>query len=416
MLADLFDVKDYLFLFKDNKIEKIENSFAKDNLHYRCISLVDEGIVVYTGELFLYSLAEKTSSKISAFEETFTAWNNFSDFSVINTSGKQYICINNKLSEIRPILIKEGWDLSVIDENNTVVYLAFMPHGISSDGRDWVYKVVKKDDFFSWTEKGKFNIDLEQVGTLPGQLDKEQNSPLSEKEKEGMSEVVWVYNDLFNISEQQENVINRYLFNSGYSFYFNFVRFPEKNFEREINSLISAGKAPDIISAGLGENGTLQGTYQGYVNDWYLQIDDFLESENGKALKESIPEKMWESFKINGKTYGVSGVLPIATDYVYYLNMDIADKYGIKPEDLEGKDIFELSEVLAKVKDNDIYMDLSRYTYEDIIKKYTTVMGLHGNQSTAITIDDNGKVVNLFEQNHTKQVLKKLNEYREKGY
>ena len=79
-------------------------------------------------------------------------------------------------------------------------------------------------------------------------------------------------------------------------------------------------------------------------------LDGYLETDTGKALYDLMPESFWDSHRINGSIYGISGDLTeLSYDFGYYVNAQLAEKYGFDTH----KPITEQLDLLQKVKNEE---------------------------------------------------------------
>lgn len=68
--------------------------------------------------------------------------------------------------------------------------------------------------------------------------------------------------------------------------------------------------------------------YDEYVLDgMYEPLDEYLETDTGRELCQTLPEKFLESLRINGSIYGLSGDVNFALspDRGYYVNAELAE-------------------------------------------------------------------------------------------
>ncbi|MBD5128512.1 MAG: hypothetical protein HDT43_01085 [Ruminococcaceae bacterium] len=127
----------------------------------------------------------------------------------------------------------------------------------------------------------------------------------------------------------------------------------------EINNLLDSGEPIDIMAPL---------AYDEYVfNGLYEPLDEYLETEIGRELYNTLPEKMWDSLRINGSIYGLSGDMEIALspDRGYYVNAELAEKYGYDVT----KPILEQLDILRAVKENEKETDVfaAYANIEDIV-------------------------------------------------
>ena len=107
--------------------------------------------------------------------------------------------------------------------------------------------------------------------------------------------------------------------------------------------------------------------YDEYVfNGLYECLDEYLETDSGQKLYGAFPEKLWEGLKINGDIYGVSGTNTLSFDWGYFVNAELAEKYGY---DIT-KPISEQLDILKAVKANEKGLDVFAI-YSDDISGYT---------------------------------------------
>lgn len=132
----------------------------------------------------------------------------------------------------------------------------------------------------------------------------------------------------------------------------------------DIKELLNNGEQIDIISPMNYEEFVLDGLYE--------QLDEYLETDIGRELFHSLPEKFWECLRINGGIYGISGALDIALspDRGYYVNASLAEKYGY---DIT-KPVLEQLDILKAVKENEKNTDIfSTYLNIDSIVYFMNV-------------------------------------------
>ncbi|MCM1276855.1 MAG: hypothetical protein NC299_16085 [Lachnospiraceae bacterium] len=125
-----------------------------------------------------------------------------------------------------------------------------------------------------------------------------------------------------------------------------------------IKELLDGGERIDIISAM---------NYDEFVFDGMLeQLDGYLETDVGRVLYGAFPEKLWETLRINGGIYGVSGYMSRipCPDPGYYVNAELAEKYNYDVT----KPVLEQLDILKAVKENEKKIDVfSSYSDFDSI-------------------------------------------------
>ena len=135
--------------------------------------------------------------------------------------------------------------------------------------------------------------------------------------------------------------------------------FPD-GFVAAVTEQIDNGEQIDIISPL---------NYDQYVfNGLFIPLDDYLKTGRGKEMYDLVPEKLWDALRINGSIYGINlkASNTLSIDWVYYVNAELAQKYGYNITN----PILDQLDVLKAVKENEKNVDVfSTYLrIEDIIE------------------------------------------------
>ncbi|MCD7804184.1 MAG: ABC transporter substrate-binding protein [Oscillospiraceae bacterium] len=86
-------------------------------------------------------------------------------------------------------------------------------------------------------------------------------------------------------------------------------------------ALIESGEQVDIIST--------DKYYYCIRDDLLVSLDDYLENtEVGQTLYSMMPDNLWKSLRYNGTVYGINCNSSINYQKCFYINVDLADKYG----------------------------------------------------------------------------------------
>lgn len=152
--------------------------------------------------------------------------------------------------------------------------------------------------------------------------------------------------------------INKYLDNKGFDFAvcFKYINSSEYEtgqlfpnaFAEYVKDMVNDGDQVDIISPM---------NYKDFVfNGLYIPLDEYFETEVGKELYDIMPQKHWESLRINGKVYGIHGTdaYSLSPDWGYFVNAELAEKYNfdiLKP-------IGEQLDILDNVRKNEYGCDV----------------------------------------------------------
>ena len=148
--------------------------------------------------------------------------------------------------------------------------------------------------------------------------------------------------------------VNEYLDEHGYDYVVCFKPltdeyslFPD-GFVAAVTEQIDSGEQIDIISPV---------NYDEFVfNGLYIPLDDYLKTGKGKELYDSVPEKLWDTLRINGSIYGIelNTSWTLSPDWLYYVNAELAQKYGY---DIT-RPILDQLDILKAVKENEKNVDV----------------------------------------------------------
>lgn len=112
----------------------------------------------------------------------------------------------------------------------------------------------------------------------------------------------------------------------------------------------------------------------------FLALDEYLESEEGSVIKDSLPEHVWDTYKVDGTQYTVLSVGFIPTKIVYIWDTELAKKYDVHPEEWNGN-IWEYKDELLKVcegeqeKGSFVTVEGARY-YSQYLEGMTQILGV----------------------------------------
>lgn len=260
------------------------------------------------------------------------------------------------------------------------------------------------------------------TGSTNGTDQEEETEKLSvevlEKKYPGKTVLTWIYNDVISITPEINLKINDLLVQKGCDYVLYFYSVPETMFATKVNAMINGGSAPDLLCAGVGEAGTYQGTYRAYQNGWLLDLEDYLQTEEGKKLWEAVPETCWQASMVGGKYLGVCTMLPVCSDAAYYVNKDLMEQYGLTEEDFVNRTPAELGELLALVKEENVCALDMDGSIAGVVNVQTIVEN-RGYQSDAIVIsndDKDAQAENIFANENAAAWFRAVADYRQKGY
>ncbi|MBD5383504.1 MAG: hypothetical protein HDR72_00710 [Ruminococcaceae bacterium] len=176
----------------------------------------------------------------------------------------------------------------------------------------------------------------------------------------------------------------------------------------EVKKILDNGGRIDIISPH---------NYDEYVFDGlYEQLDEYLETDIGRELYSALPEKLWDSLRINGGIYGLSGTVSnLSPDRGYYVNAELAEKYGYDVT----KPILEQLDILKAVKENEKKTDVfAAYADIDNIVTFVNVKMLSSavywnseTHSAELSLDNPQYIewLRLYDTLNKEGLMKKLN-------
>ena len=171
--------------------------------------------------------------------------------------------------------------------------------------------------------------------------------------------LTWIVNSGSSYFTARTEKINEYLDSQGYDFAVCFIPLftssfiePELFYIDRVEEIIADGRQADILCCetyGIGEG--VVNAYHNFVQHGLLDpLNSYLESPAGQELYELMPENHWESLRVNGSIYGVDGkMVSVGEDYGYYVNADLAEKYGFDV----SRPIEDQLDILKEIKENE---------------------------------------------------------------
>lgn len=157
--------------------------------------------------------------------------------------------------------------------------------------------------------------------------------------KEKVTKLVWQSEQRF---WEHQDYFNQVLKEKGYPYEVEFVT----------SETVKKDQTVDLLETGIPTWAETYDTDKDILEGRLLPLDDYLNTKEGKKIKEAVPQKIWDSYKIDGKQYSVisPGILPHKTVYVW--DKVLAEKYNIHPETW-GENIWEHKEELLKVAEGE---------------------------------------------------------------
>lgn len=179
-----------------------------------------------------------------------------------------------------------------------------------------------------------------------------------------------------------------------------------------VTEMIENGDQVDIVYSSftsVDESGN--NAYHKYVyNGVFEPLNKYFETDLGKKLYEIMPAEHWQALTVDGNIYGIDGAMhTLSDDYGYYVNSELAAKYGF---DI-ATPIEDQLDILQEVKANEncdvfvSYNDFNTASYIVDIKEITGAVYFDENEMTAKCILDNSEFMDK---------LRFMYELKQKGY
>ncbi|MBQ8966960.1 DUF3502 domain-containing protein [Ruminococcus sp.] len=214
--------------------------------------------------------------------------------------------------------------------------------------------------------------------------------------------------------ERYELELNDYLYNNNYDYVICFKEIdafsantPDSTYLDVIENMVNSGENFDILcnfGVCLGADAVSNSYYYLSEKGIYEPLDDYITDEKYSDYYKLLPQKYWDSYKYQGKIYGVdNSYSTLYSDYGIAIYNDLLTESGIDPKTF-GQSLSESSQAYKTLYDKtgkSVNFYRSFFT-EDILTANYIVSG--------IAISD-GNVINVFEQPETKayyDILKAL--------
>ncbi len=172
----------------------------------------------------------------------------------------------------------------------------------------------------------------------------------------------------------------------------------------------------DICDTGWESYTESYDTKKDILNGKFIELDSYLASAEGAVIKDSLPQNVWDTYKVNGKQYTVLSVRYTPFESVYIWNTELAEKYDIHPETWDGN-IWEYEDSLLKVSEGEkgqVITIANLLGYLDAQNGLTNVLGLYYPIVVRET-DEEIKAELLYDTKEYKNCLEKIRGLYEKG-
>ena len=171
--------------------------------------------------------------------------------------------------------------------------------------------------------------------------------------KEKVTKLVWQSEQRFS---EHQDYFNQVLKEKGYPYEVEFVT----------SETVKKGQTIDLLETGLYTLEEPYDTDKDVLEGRLLPLDEYLNTKEGKKIKDAVPQKIWESRRINGKQYSVIAAVGLPEKTVYVWDKTLAEKYNVHPENWD-EDIWKYKDELLRVTEGE---------EKSGRKNFTTVSGL----------------------------------------
>lgn len=213
----------------------------------------------------------------------------------------------------------------------------------------------------------------------------------------------------YSIPEENQREINRLLYEKGLDCRIDFVCYPvteEREYEEWLEKYEEDNGPVDILSSGVWDHFSL-GTE--FAEQRFLSLDEYLQSAEGQALKDSYGEAEWRKVTVSRHIYSIPKSKRDLTDIGLY--MAVNGKYAGYFDSFDGT-YDSLEEIYGKIGDPELKMVFEDGFGEDELAALLGYKTIY----YAGTYDAGKKrAVNLFEDGRFAEMLKKVYAGFERG-
>lgn len=143
----------------------------------------------------------------------------------------------------------------------------------------------------------------------------------------------------------------------------------------------------------------------------FLSLNEYLDSEEGKLLKETVDQRFWDGAMIDGNIYAVPNQKELGVAPMWVFTEEYIDKYDIPYQEIH--DLEDLEPWLKVIKENEpdvvpLYITKG-FSYGVFFDQIVDPVGIEVN-------DDSLTVNNIYETEEMRKNLEVLRRYYEAGY
>lgn len=143
----------------------------------------------------------------------------------------------------------------------------------------------------------------------------------------------------------------------------------------------------------------------------FLELNSFLETEEGKKLKDTIDSRFWEGATVDNKIYGVPNQKELGVAPVWVFTKEYIDKYNIPYQDLHTlEDLEPWLKVIKENEPNIVPLYITKgFSYDIFFDQLLEPVGV-------LVDDETLKIQNAFETEQMKKSLETLRRFYKLGY
>ncbi|WP_248930628.1 ABC transporter substrate-binding protein [Paenibacillus hamazuiensis] len=173
------------------------------------------------------------------------------------------------------------------------------------------------------------------------------------------------------------------------------------NWHQQVNLMLSSNEKLDLMLV-------YGSRYSGYVAKGQIVALDKLIEQQGQGIKKAMDPAYLDASKIGGSIYAVPTIRDFAGSYGIVMRKDLVDKYQIDVNKIRTLD--DLEPVLKTIKDKEPNMAplVPSTVGSSFLDFYRTYDQLGDTIGVLPNFDNNLKVVDLYETQEYKELLKKL--------
>ncbi|WP_239256398.1 ABC transporter substrate-binding protein [Listeria ilorinensis] len=181
------------------------------------------------------------------------------------------------------------------------------------------------------------------------------------------------------------------------------------DYGKRMQTVINSGETFDICYTAAGE-------YVTYAQKGAFQpLDKYLNKE-GKDMKEALNPVLWDGATVDGEIYGVPSNKEVGEQQVYVFNEDLVKKYNMDISQV--KNFEDLEPMLKTIKENEPSITpiggnkdfKPAFNYDFLIDNAVPL------PFSVSQTEENGKIVNFYDQKDSMATLRTLHSYYQAGY